>query len=420
MNQRSKLCLLQLFCSVYSFSYATKIDKYIKLSQPITPSFYNGVIHLSDLNMSAGSGSGMFKINKPGRYYVAGDLSLAPVNNQVIGIEISTNDVLLNLNSSMIYQRVGNTKTGLIGIQVDGNVRNVRICNGTVNGLNGSDASDFMGGVVKVGSGTDTVTIEDVIVSNCTTSNEELSGFLLDSCINVKLINCQSINNSNTKSGASGTNGNVCGFRLNAASNCLLQGCVASGNVSTDLNSYGIRVGDSCSNIMVLNCRALNQRSNSTSVTTSAGFNIIDGTGNLVDGCTAIGNTSGTNASSVGAGFILGGSELNTTLQNCLSQSNSGGTGTGYGITVAVGVAYSCVQNNLVFSNTGTAAGIGINDGGTSSVMYVSNFAHSNRVPGGLVTNYSGTIGETSTATHTNYTNLDTTKSGYNNLEIAG
>ena len=412
-------CLL-LLAFVFSFSYGTQIDKYTKLSQPITPSFYNGVIHLSDLNMSAGSGSGMFIINKPGRYYVAGDLSLAPVNNQVIGIEIATSNVLLNLNSSMIYQRAGNTKTGLIGIQVDSSVQNVQICNGTINGLDGSDAADFMGGAVIVRDSADSVTIEDLIVSNCTSSQEELSGFLLNACSNVKLINCQSINNSNTKTSASGTNGDIYGFRLYAASNCLLLNCKANGNTSTDQNSFGIRVGNNSSNNMILNCQALNQRSNSTNATTTAGFIVLDGSGNLVDQCVAIGNTSGSHAASVGAGFMLGGTEYNTIFQNCLSQSNSGGSGVGYGITVDTGVTDSCVRNNLAFSNTGANVGIGINNNGTASVMYVSNFAHSNRVPGGLVTNYSGTVGEISTATHANYTNLNATRAGYNNLEIAG
>lgn len=420
MNKKINLLIWSLFVFTGLNVNAGSDNKQIRLKQLVTPSFYNGVIHQSDLSTSVGSGSGMFTINKPGRYYVAGDLSLAPANNQVIGIKIATNNVLLNLNSSMIYQRTGNAQTGLIGIQVDSNVSNVRICNGTINGLNGSSAADFMGGVVIVRSGAYDVTIEDVVVSNCTSSMEELSGFLLDTCIDVKLINCESINNSNTNPSASGTNGNVAGFRLNATSDCLLQNCLASRNVSTDQNSYGIRLADGCVYNQVLNCRALNQASNSVNATSCAGFIILDGIGNLVDGCIAIGNTGGTNVASIGAGFLLGGAEENTILQNCLAQSNSGGTGDGFGIRVDSGVVNSCVQNCRFFSNTGAANGIGVYDGGASSVMYVSNFAHGNRIPGSTVDNYSGTVGEISTATHASYTNLDATRAGYNNLEIVG
>lgn len=165
---------------------------------------------------------------------------------------------------------------------------------------------------------------------------------------------------------------------------------------------------------------ALNQISNSnTSGINVVGFYSTGGRGNLFDGCESIGNQyNGVSATSTGAGFVLAGSEAGSTIRKNLAQANIGGSGLGYGISIGASVGNCCVQDNLAFYNTGTT-GVGIIDAGATNVMYISNFAHSNTT-GVTVDNYSGAIGEISTATHTVYTNLDAARTGYNNLEIAG
>lgn len=415
-----------------TFGYAddaVKQDKSINSRQPITPMFYTGVIHLSDLDTSAAADAGMYTINAPGRYYVANDLSLAPDNDGVAGIQITASNVILDLNDTTIYQRTGSSSTGLIGIEVAASLSNIKIMNGRIQGLNVSVAGQINAGVV-INSSANDILIEDVIVSGCTTASgstgREVSGFLLNGCNDVRLINCESSNHTNGADWDGSNAGSVNGFKLITAgtdcSACVLENCIASLNSSTNENSYGFRL-DSSEYTMILNCSAQNQTSSSsTSGDSAVGFYSNAGTGNLIEKCQSIGNTGGSHAGSLGIGLFLSSTEKYSTIKKCLAQSNDGGTGLGYGINIGASVADCSVGGNAVLSNTGTAGGFGILDNGATDVMYINNFAHSNRIPGGLVVNYSGTVFTTtmvSGGTHTSFTGLYSAKAGYDNLEIS-
>jgi hypothetical protein len=417
INIKTLIINLLLINSTFIFGDFKSIQGFSS-KQPITPSFYAGVIHLSDLDIAAATGGAMYTINTPGRYYVANNLSMAPDNPQVSAIKITASGVLLDLNETTIFQRAGNFKTGLMGVEVDSSVANVRIINGNIRGLNIADSTEQNAGIV-VQSGANNIFIENVIVSGCTSATAEVSGFLLSSCNNVKLINCESSNNTNTLGTASAPNGSVNGFKLDTCSACTMQNCTASRNSSDKENSYGFKLVSSSYN-KLLNCIALNQISTAnTGAYLVAGFYSKIGVGNLFEYCTSNGSTNGTvSATLISAGFFLDGATKYSTIRNCLSQSNNGGSGLGYGISIASAVTDCSIDSNFVFSNTGTAGGIGIIDAGTTSVAYFDNLAHGNRIPASTVDNYSGSIGEILTATHTVFTNLDNAKVGFNNLEV--
>ena len=410
--------LSQLVVGAFAEDLA-QVDRAIAESkQPITPNFYNGSIHLSDLSTSAAAGGAMYTISAPGRYYVAGDLGIAPTNSRVAAIKITASNVFLDLNDMTIYQRSGNSQTGLMGIEIASGVANVRIINGVINGLNVSDATEQNAGVV-VSSSANNITIEDVVVMQCTSDTKEVAGFLLSSCNSVKLVNCEANANSNSLATATDNSGMVNGFKLSSASNCVLQNCLAIANGSADHHAHGFRIESSNYNSFI-ECRAINQSTTSNdSGDMATGFYCNASAGNLFEKCIATGNVAGTSSGALAVGFYLIGTTTYATISHCLAQSNSGGSGTGYGILVASTVSDCNVTDNFALSNTGTVAGYGIVDAGSTNTMYTSNFAHSNRIPSGLVSNYNGSVGQVSTATHSNYNNLDNTRTGYNNLEIS-
>lgn len=99
----------------------------------VTKVFFQGNIKQTELDQSAASGY-MYKINLPGRYYVASDLTFNPTYTGVIGIKISTSNVILDLNSKTLKHINGAPviagTPSFILIQIDPGVSNVSIFNG--------------------------------------------------------------------------------------------------------------------------------------------------------------------------------------------------------------------------------------------------------------------------------------------------
>jgi hypothetical protein len=393
----------------------------LDLKSTITPSFYTSAIHLSDLDTSVASSGAMITIRASGRYYLSGDLPLNPTNNTVTGIKISASNVILNLNSATIYQQTGNSATGLIGIEVASSLYNIQIFNGKIAGLNNTG--------LKINSSAHNIRIYDLIISDCSSSTAEVMGVYLDTCNNVTFENCESSNHSNTKAGATDDTGTVNGFKLSSCNNCLLRSCLAIKNSSASQNSYGFRLIASKYN-RILDCHAINQITTSaTSGELAAGFSAITGTGNFFDNCDAVGNTGGTHAGSIGAGFILGdgtaSNEKYTVIINCRASSNDGGTGIGYGVNLTSGTSLCRVVENRANNNTGTASGYGfIDQNTTSTTIYTNNFAYGNgKSDGSVINNYSvapapsGTL-QIKQGNYNSFVALEASKTGYYNVEI--
>ncbi len=410
------------------FGFACNIIATLQI--PVLPNYYSNIISSGNLNTTATAGGAMYTITNSGRYFVSSSLELDPANSRVAAIKVSANNVLINLNATTIYQKTSNTATGLIGIEVDSNVSNVYVTNGLISSLNVADGTEQNAGVV-INSGANHIIFENVLVLGCTSDTAEVSGYLLNGCSNVKLIDCESNGHTNTKSTATNSTGTVNGFKLSSCDGCLLENCRANRNTSADQNSYGFRLESSRYN-KLLNCTAFNQISNSNDTgDLAAGFYSNSGQSNLFEKCESIGNTGGTHAGSIGAGFILGDDTSNnekfTSLLKCRAEGNSGGTGDGYGILVKSGVSFCEVRENILVGNTGSNSGYGIYDQNTqanTNSVYIKNFAFSNgKSDGTVVNNYNVSPAPTGIfpvkqGNYNNYTSIAYSESGYDNIEI--
>ena len=400
------------------------------LQIPVLPNYYSNIISDGSLNATVAAGGAMYTITNSGRYFVSSNLEVDPTNSQVAVIKISASNVLINLNAVTIYQKSSNAATGLMGIEVDTNVSNVYVTNGLISGLNVADSTEQNAGVV-IGSGASHIIFENVMVLGCTSNTAEVSGYLLNSCNNVKLIDCESSGHTNTKSVATNSTGIVNGFKMSGCYSCLLENCRANRNSSTDQHSYGFRLEASRYN-KLRNCTAFNQTSNSNdSGDLAVGFYSNGGQSNWFENCAAIGNVGGTNAGSIGAGFVLGdgtaGNEKFSTVTGCRAEGNSGGTGDGYGISVASGVSFCEIRENTLIGNTGTNSGYGLRDQNvqaSTNVIYIKNFAYANgKNDGTVVNNYSvspapsGTF-QSKQGNYNNYSLLDASLTSYYNVEI--
>ena len=353
----------------------------VSVREPITPAFYNGRILLADLVNTVAAGGAAYTISTPGRYYVVEDLQFNPDNHRVSAIYINSNNVFLNLNSASIYQKSTNTNTGLMGVEIAGSVKNVRVANGTIAGLTVSDATEQNAGLY-IGANTQTVTIENVTVSNCTSVTREVIGFLANSgSTGLRFINCESVNNTNTATvgSANDPNGYCNGFKINTCLGAVLEKCNANRNSSTNGVCFGIRL-ESCKYTHVLQCTALyNVSSSSTSTDYVAGLYTYNSRGDVFKNCTSNGNYAGSNAGCMGIGCYVNGTSRYVMIKDSCFEANYGGTGDGYGIQLAATQAFCLIDGNRVAGNTGANTGYGIKDGGTNVTnVYVRNFAMGN------------------------------------------
>ena len=449
MKLRFISVVLALFTSIGFANEVTKAEPGVDIKSPITPSFYSGVIHLSDLDTSADSDTGMFTIQSSGRYYVSGDLSLAPGNARVAGIMINADNVLLDLNQTTIFQRVGNSQVGCRGIEVASGKKNITIKNGSISGLTGNgihveincgsvvvediivqscassfdatdDGNDVYGGILLNGTSGNEVRssiLRNVYISQCNASGDTVAGLSMNYCNNVTVVDSffndnRATANDNIASGvfmancvscefknceASGNEGdgtgNGYGFDLSAAcSACSFENCIASNNKGQPV--YGFYVNGGLYNIFT-NCSASYQQANGTAVDSSSyGFYSTDGTGNAFEECRSCGNLSGDFAGVIGAGFGLDGTEQYTSILNCVAEANGnvpvGTAGLAYGFDLGSSTVACHIEGNKAISNVGVTSGsAGFRDQVTESTnVYIKNFAHSNSGDG-TVSNYS-------------------------------
>lgn len=223
-------------------------------SNLVTPVFYTDTIKQKDLNQAAITGNAMYKITRPGNYYVASDLTFTPQNNNVIGIEIAASNVTLNLNTKTLNHN-SNSQAQFNLIKLDGGNTNIIIKNGKLISDGGSNSSlaraimidrassvvsyiictDLLinlfnwGGIIESGASTtlanglkisnvlitqingnsstdanacsilyrDYVEIENSSLNNNqnTNANRNVNALVIQNCKDIKLINCNANNN---------------------------------------------------------------------------------------------------------------------------------------------------------------------------------------------------------------------------------
>jgi hypothetical protein len=275
-----------------------------------------------------------FIINQPGSYYLSANLGVTKAN----GIQINAEGVTLDLNGFAISRASG---AGGNGIEIGDAKHRASIRNGSING--------FQYGIRNI---TSTVSgrgglFRDLAVSGCTsTAIEAGEGAVLDSC---RIHDNSGSAGINAASGSTLINctatGNTTNYGIVANNACTLINCSATFNTST----FGIFVGSGSS---LINCASFN---NSSSSTTSGGFQT--GINCTVTHCSARnnGSTAGSFTGTTGIGFDLGGG---STIQGCLAGVNKGD-----GIRV---LANSTARENTCDTNgvsTGDGAGIHVTGG---------------------------------------------------------
>ena len=397
-------------------------DVYKVATTPVTPSFAGNPINLNDLSQSSTT---MYNIRASGRYYIAGDLKIDATSNDSTIIKVTASNVMLNLNTAMIYQNISDAATGLIGVEVAANLSNVVIRNGTING----NTTNMVNGI-KVNSGANNIVIENVNVLGCYTAGTEVSGLLLNTCSDVQVRDSEFNLNKSAATYA------VNGIKLIDCTKCILENCTAVGNYgaggASGATVYGIRLESSsggCKYNRIVNCQATNNYTSGTDTNSNTiGFYANNGQSNIFDNCTSLGNQgTATAISAYGAGFKFDGTEKYSSIMNSAIIGNgcavANTSGVAYGIWIPSTVTYCEIRNNRILGNSANLTAYGIYDPAALLIvnLYVSNFAHGNINNAGTITNFGMTVSFSSSklvATYNVLTTLASAVSSYYNIDV--
>lgn len=268
-------------------------------------------------------------LNQPGVFYYGGNVEADPIISNDAIIQISANDVVVDLGEHSLLQNSDNTQTGLCGIIVAPNVQNVVIKNGIIENLSGV-------GII-IGEGAQ-VTIEDLVINNCALGGIQFNGsasnpidqsfirncrisnccqlpasqsaLSLAYCTNIHIDNCYFNNNGQT------TN-NLDVINLTSCSQCELNTCLINGNAGSLLN----------------------------------GIHLINSSLNLFDNCQITNNYAQSNAF---IGFASDASNYGHIFKNCLVQGNGSDGGEVSGFSAHSNSACT-FENCRVSTNQATA-----------------------------------------------------------------
>lgn len=317
------ICIL--FCQTYIFQILGALD-ILPPSQYIT--LTAGAVTI--LSPKTPTNSPVITINNPGKYTIDNNLIFAPQNNNITGILINTNNVILDLKSYTIWQSNNTDNFNLISVSPG--LSNIIITNGTL--------ANCTGPALTIETGTK-ITIDSLAINNCqatglqltncnnslitstyvtncvinsnlsnSSSSTELSGALLDSCTNIKITESASNNHINNLTG-----GIINGFKLINCNNCTVSNCNSNAHQAAITNGYLIQNVKSC---MFKNCKANNNLATQIIDTNgAAGFNLISSINCHLDDCQALSNGS----SNAAYGFKLLNSQYNK-INNCEAAYN--------------------------------------------------------------------------------------------------
>lgn len=361
---------------------------------------------ISQANVALGK---TFVISLPGTYILSENIAFTPVSADQNVIEITSDDVRLDLNAFSI--RSDKSRSGTVGVFVDNDVENVQIINGTISGMTGNGIEISSGcqnlklfdlfiadcdtnGILANGldhsnltycnitkcnglTGTtiglnlqscQNLTVQDCTFSSISSSGGNSIGMLNNNCINCRAINCNTVFNE----------GNILtnGFSGTSSISCIYENCTASNNVSTEQSCSGFSFTN-CTSLILNKCKALTNVSNGTSVygfqfqssnyntcsncksqnnsanniDNAYGFFSNAGVGNKFINCHAIGNIGGTAASSFGVGFNLEGEERYSSIINCESNINTTSSSAGIACGIKLGSSTSTAVNCVIRTN---------------------------------------------------------------------
>ena len=359
----------------------------------VTPAFQNAIHHED----AAANTNPAYNIKKSGRYYLTDDFRIASTATGGASLmQISADNVTLDLNSKTITPSVYSDQTNLVGITIN-NKNNVTIMNGTIQCDDLTKTQRIVTGI-SLGTSKQTIKIQDIYINralatgitgtsindlslknvtvNNISSTAAANGVTLTTCKNVQIDNCSFSNN--TTSHASGINGlYLSGCQDGTISNVMANSnsCTSTSIAGTAITA-GITLAATSQNLVFKNCTAANNYSTAvyvTDVAQSVGFKIGSSPLNRFENCIASGNGTSSANNNI-AGFELTAGSNSCQFINCEA---SKGTATSSSVNAA---AYgfrlyisSSVINNLYFENciananstsgttTGVAAGFYLN-----------------------------------------------------------
>lgn len=328
---------------------------------------------------STGTFTGV-SITKSGRYFLEESLRANPTNDHVSCIKISTNDVIVDLNSyAIIHVKSGGGKS-FKAIEIDEGLSSITIKNGTI------DSIDGLG--IKINDNCKSIIISNIRITGCTTgiTATNLNSSLFEKLVITDIINTHSLEDASGIHVATSNNckfrdvfiqivqseNNAYGFNLSNSVSAFFFDCKAK-QVSGKNNAYGIFLDQSSKYPVLENCTsAYNVSENSDSY----GFYSYNGTGGHYKQCLSLGNICANASGKRACGFYFE-NENNTNLSKSVSKSNSGQTSHGIHL---VNSNYCVCESNEIFSNRGIENGYGIKDDTASSLnLYIKNLAYANQ-----------------------------------------
>jgi parallel beta-helix repeat protein len=262
-------------------------------------------------------------LDTPGRYILNDNLRFNSTTSNQIGIKITSNNVILDLQEFTVSQ--DNSASNFTLINIAAGLTNITIKHGALENCSGvalkvdtstkiTLANLAINNCQTTGiqlTNCNNSLITDTYVTNCTTrTSSELSGICLDSCVNIKITECASNNHINSTA-----DGLVNGFKFISCANCTISNCNSNTNQAACANGYLSLDMKTC---IFKHCKANNNlAAPATNVNGVAGFNLVNSINCRLEDCHALANSSSNNA----YGFKLLNSQYNK-LNNCEATYN--------------------------------------------------------------------------------------------------
>lgn len=335
----------------------------------VTDVFYVGTIKQADLNQA--STTAMYKITRPGTYYVANDLTFTPQNNGVIGIEIAANNVTIDLNTKTLNHSTNSQATFNL-IKIDGGYSNITITNGTIIS-DGGGASNVATAILidRASSVTNNIDINNLLISKFNGGdNTSCGGGIIEFGASTSVANGLKISNVNinTITGNSTDDAYACSIKYRGYINIENSKFNYIINTNASRNSYGIKLS-TCTDINVKNCDS----SYNTAANNCFSFWV---TSNCKDVNFANCNSSvcTSNNNNV-AGYYIDSSSYQIDIKECSCSYNTGPYNFGYYLNGSTGIKVTSCEARTLTSTTWVWGFFNVSDGANFNGCIGSNIS---------------------------------------------
>lgn len=274
-------------------------------------------------------------LSSPGLYVFGSDIVYDPTFDGDTIVQITSSNVILDLDNHSLSQLDTNTHIGTIGVVIDSDLSDITIRNGQIRFL-----PDGIG--IQVGSGCSRISIENIDVNFVGGRGISFNGTALNPITNPSVISTQVASCASDATGDYGISFEFC--NNGGVDHVTVISCGATANTFE-----AFHLAD-CTNFEFTECDIRNSK--------GAGFTgirLINSTDNIIERTRAIENNSDTGACIL---FDLETGSNGNTFSECIAQSNIT-TSTieiaGYSLSgVSAGALFNCIARSNTGSNTGS------------------------------------------------------------------